>query len=438
MLTESNRIIMVDDHEEDLLKLSNVFYNKGIGCKKFIYDSFYSNPLKGVRMLFLDINLNNAQSEQQRNSTLQDAITHYIHEDNGPYILVLWTSNTEWIANFKTFVTRDSNADFIKHSPFYITNIDKTEFYNENNSLDDKICSIFGESAVKLIFEYENIMRDVVDLTTSKLVDLIPKGNVWENNITFDENCKKVFSSIAIQATGYPLAKENPDYAIKEALIPILSNAFRHSQKVVLDSMFDELKKSSRNTFQFPKDFKTSKLNELFNIHHCENLTRETRGAVCPILLAQNDDLNKDIFKDKFGYSAYEWCKVTLAKNISPEELANVEIICVEFSAACDFSQHKKRTHKYLLGVMISPMEFNKLPENGKMSAAILTLPETYEIEGKEKMILFNMNFSFTISKTMVEELIGTPLFCFQKEMMDMIGHTYSNHHSRIGVTTFR
>ena len=87
---------------------------------------------------------------------------------------------------------------------------------------------------------------------------------------------------------------------------------------------------------------------------------------------------------------------------------------------------------------MISPMEFNKLPENGKMSAAILTLPETYEIEGKEKMILFNMNFSFTISKTMVEELIGTPLFCFQKEMMDMIGHTYSNHHSRIGVTTFR
>ena len=74
MLTESNRIIMVDDHEEDLLKLSNVFYNKGIGCKKFIYDSFYSNPLKGVRMLFLDINLNKIP-----------ILTHYTR-DGGAYI----------------------------------------------------------------------------------------------------------------------------------------------------------------------------------------------------------------------------------------------------------------------------------------------------------------------------------------------------------------
>lgn len=438
MLTESNKIVMIDDKEEDLSSLSQVFYNKGIGCKQIIYDPLFAFPLKGVRLLFLDINLNNAQSEQQRNSTLKDAITRYIHEDNGPYVLVLWTTNIEWIESFKSFVQRDNDENFIKHSPFYIANIDKTELLTDEK-FEDRISQIFGDSAVRLIFEYENIMSDVVDQTISKLINLIPKGNVWENNVTFDENCKKVFSSIAIQTTGYLLAKENPDYAIKEALIPILSNAFRHSQKVVLNSIFfDELKKSSRNTFQFPRHFKTSKLNKLFNIHHCENITRETRGAVCPILLSQNDDFNKDIFKDKFGYSAYEWCKVTLAKKISLEEFANIEIICVEFSAACDFSQHKKRTHKYLLGVMISPMEFNKLPENGKMSAAILTLPETYEIEGKEKMILFNMNFSFTISKTMVEELIGTPLFCFQKEMMDMIGHTYSNHHSRIGVTTFR
>lgn len=438
MLTESNKIVMIDDKEEDLSRLSQVFYNKGIGCKQIIYDPLFAFPLKGVRLLFLDINLNNAQSEQQRNSTLKDAITRYIHEDNGPYVLVLWTTNIEWIESFKSFVQRDNDENFIKHSPFYIANIDKTELLTDEK-FEDKISQIFGDSAVKLIFEYENIMSDVVDQTISKLINLIPKGNVWENNVTFDENCKKVFSSIAIQTTGYPLAKENPDYAIKEALIPILSNAFRHSQKVVLNSIFfDELKKSSRNTFQFPRHFKTSKLNKLFNIHHCENITRETRGAVCPILLGNNDDLERDIFKDKFGYTANEWSKLTLAKNVPQEEFANIKIICVEFSAACDFSQQKKRTHKYLLGIIISPEKFDEFPNVGKMSEAILVLPNTYEIAGEEKLILFNLNFSFTISKTLVNEFIDGPIFCFQKEMMDMIGHCYSNHHSRIGITTFR
>ena len=435
MLTESNRIIMVDDNEEDLLKLSNIFYSRGIGCKKFIYDSFYSNPLKGVRMLFLDINLNQAQSEQQRNSTLQDAITRYIHKDNGPYILVLWTSNTEWIANFKTFVTRNHNEDFIKHSPFYITNIDKTEFYNENNSLDDKICSIFGESAVKLIFEYENIMSNVVDLTTSKLVDLIPKGNVWENNDTFNNNCQKVFSAIAVQTVGYALAKQNPDYAIKEALIPLLSDAFRHSQHILWDTNIDVLENSTtQNDICFPDNFRVSQLNNIFNIQSNGNITAETRGALCPIILEPDEK----VFKDKFGYSVLEFCNLMI-KDVIQEDVENIRLICVEYSAACDFCQSKERTYKYLLGIAISSNLFNTKTNRGKskLKESILRIRGTYDIQNQEKIILFNLNFSFTIPKSMIRNLIGKPLFCFQKEMMDMIGHAYASHHSRIGITTF-
>lgn len=435
MLTESNRIIMVDDHEEDLLKLSNVFYNKGIGCKKFIYDSFYSNPLKGVRMLFLDINLNNAQSEQQRNSTLQDAITHYIHEDNGPYILVLWTSNTEWIASFKTFVTRDNNENFIKHSPFYITNIDKTEFYNEQNSFDDKICSIFGESAVKLIFEYENIMSNVVDSTITKLIDLIPRGNVWENNDTFDNNCQQVLSAIAVHTMGYALAKQNPDYAIKEALIPLLSDAFRNFEHTLWNTNIDILENSTTSDdICFPDNFKVSQLNNIFNIQSKGNITAETRGALCPIILEPNEDF----FIDKFGYSVLEFCNLIIPKIIQ-EDLENIQLICVEYSAACDFCQNKERTCKYLLGMAISPDLFNTKTKRGrsKLKESILRIRGIYDIQDQEKIILFNLNFSFTLPKSIMRNLIGNPLFCFQKEMMDMIGHAYASHHSRIGITTF-
>lgn len=54
-MIENNRIIIVDDADEDLQKLSDVFHKYGIGCKTFRYDGFNfpDTPLKGVRFAFL-------------------------------------------------------------------------------------------------------------------------------------------------------------------------------------------------------------------------------------------------------------------------------------------------------------------------------------------------------------------------------------------------
>lgn len=54
-MIENNRIIIVDDDEDDLQKLSSVFHTHGVGCKSFLYDGFNfpDMPLRGVRFLFL-------------------------------------------------------------------------------------------------------------------------------------------------------------------------------------------------------------------------------------------------------------------------------------------------------------------------------------------------------------------------------------------------
>lgn len=54
-MIENNRIIIVDDADEDLQKLSDAFHKYGIGCKTFRYDGFNfpDTPLKGVRFAFL-------------------------------------------------------------------------------------------------------------------------------------------------------------------------------------------------------------------------------------------------------------------------------------------------------------------------------------------------------------------------------------------------
>lgn len=76
-MIENNRIIIVDDNEEHLNQLRQVFYDHGIGCKAFLYNGFDfpKEPLKGVRFAFFDIHLNQAGDI---NSTLKDAIANYI------------------------------------------------------------------------------------------------------------------------------------------------------------------------------------------------------------------------------------------------------------------------------------------------------------------------------------------------------------------------
>ena len=87
-MIENNRIIIVDDADEDLQKLSDVFHKYGIGCKTFRYDGFNfpGTPLKGVRFAFFDIHL--AQSPENKTifSTLKDAISKYISKENGKYV----------------------------------------------------------------------------------------------------------------------------------------------------------------------------------------------------------------------------------------------------------------------------------------------------------------------------------------------------------------
>ena len=112
-MIENNRIIIVDDIENDLYQLRDTFYKKGIGCRSFLYDGFTfpNTPLKGVRFAFFDINLKHANQDADIYATLKEAITKYISYDNGPFVLVFWSKNTDKISGFSQFVNR-TNDDF--------------------------------------------------------------------------------------------------------------------------------------------------------------------------------------------------------------------------------------------------------------------------------------------------------------------------------------
>ena len=434
MFKESNRIVLIDDNASDLEQLSKVFYDNGIGCRTFLYDSFYNTPLLGIKILFLDINLSGAQSDQQRNSTLRDAIIHYVHEENGPFVLVLWTNNTQWIDSFKVYVNRSVDADLYKRFPYYFTNIDKNEFYDKQKDLEEKIKSIFNNSVVSTLFDFEESLSLSASKTISQIISIIPKGESWGDDKEFYENLQKVFSTIAVQTAGYNKAKENPDRAIKEAIIPILANAFVQEEHTIWGEVLNNLKFSTnKSEIFFPKSFNEARLNSIFHIN--DNVANNyDRGAVCPLLF----DLKKTTaFNDKFGFDFKDWFSCSFP-DVTKEERDQSQLVCVEFSAACDYSQNKRRTNKYLLGELLPVSSLEKMEKSQRKGDFLLLLPYKFDIQGKEQIIAFNLNFTFTIDPSAITQTLGEPLFCFKKEMMDLIGSKYADHISRIGITTFR
>lgn len=52
MLETNNNIIIVDDNEQHLNYLANVFCHYGIGCRTFLYDEFniIQEPLENVKL----------------------------------------------------------------------------------------------------------------------------------------------------------------------------------------------------------------------------------------------------------------------------------------------------------------------------------------------------------------------------------------------------
>lgn len=148
-MIENNRIIIVDDVEDDLRKLSKVFYDHGIGCRTFTYDgmSFPDTPLKGVRFAFFDIHLSPSPETVALFSTLKDAISKYISEENGMYVLVFWSNRKDLVPEFIKFINRTDDSFKANLKPIALEVLDKNEFINPDSDLETKLNTILSNDS---------------------------------------------------------------------------------------------------------------------------------------------------------------------------------------------------------------------------------------------------------------------------------------------------
>jgi hypothetical protein len=448
MITPQNRIIIVDDEQDELNTLINEFLNIGLGCRPFLYEEGkYNLEFTDVRLAFFDINITHKSVVQKGELSNEDfykansnvyndlvnAINSFINLESGPFALIFWTNNVPLIEGFKLYV-EERKIELAK--PFYIGCIDKYEV--KNGTLSEKLKEILENDKIKFYFEIEESARIAGSNTIDNLHKIIPKDSKWSDNSEYFNNIDKVLSKIAVNVLGYDYAKEKPLKGVYEGLSQLVLKEFL-SQESQIDStrLMSELENKKSKELSFPNQDIQAKLNSIYHISEGV-FEKDYRGAVIELDKTNKELLKKLNIKDE---SIDAWFSLFIPFNNDYKALKktvrnNSKLICCEISSACDFSNKKQRKNKYILGFITPVLNVSEqINEALRPESSYNVGGCNFWLEGEKKQIWFNLNYVFSLRSD--SEYFGNVQYSLNKEIMDMIGNKYANHVSRIGITSF-
>lgn len=420
-------IVVIDEQEDQLQELEEAFTKAGKHCTGIKYEPTYDDePYSGIELLFLDVNLNPGpgKSDMAICATLEGAIKSYISADNGPYVLVFWTTRPELVSVFKEYLKRNNTSQVFIHRPIYVDTLPKDIF--QVRPLET-LESILNKPIVKLVFSLHKTLLDASTYAFKELIGCVPQTEEWGDNDGYLASLKKVFTKIAITSVGKQNAIIMPDKAIFEVIGREISHQLiknsREEWKDFLgidDRKEEEVKNQLYNEWQY-------RLNTVFHVesYRLDNLDR---GAVLTG--------KKHVFDCLVGVDLYDWYKelYQITKDSDPD--FRIIPVAVEISPSCDYAQNNSRLYKYVLGVCrVSKTRPSNNLESGKTppfkkSSRLLNLP-TFLIGGKYYKISLAFNYVIGLRASTAKTL--TPLFTLREEMVNRISSMVADYCSRIG-----
>lgn len=437
ILKNIGNFLIVDNEQEEIEKLTKKFKSFGIKPETLLYKLSEKRSLCGndYRVIFFDLNISQISITTGDNSTayshLETALSEVIPLNNVPYIIVFWTKHEGEIPKFRKYLTeRGSLLKNCQH-PIQILSLNKVDFEAHSNP-DELLADLLKDTIFYKLLEFEELLKSESASLVSQIINIAcstPK-DIWQEDVL-----QNFLRTLTIQHSGFDIAKTNSSKSLCQALMPIISEEVERKteQKKTWDSILalsnieeEKIKKLKK----FSESTSREKLNSLFNISFSSQ-SHNSRGAVSK--LKSDCFFKRRELGDLLSFKK-EFLKLTISQPKLENLLENSEVILLEFSPACDYSQGKKRINKYILGIMISNTEIEKLNSN---------MPENYFSLGckfkntEDKIFQIILSFNHVITLFSDESNLLDAVFALKKEMMDMIGQKYANHISRVGVSRF-
>lgn len=480
---ENSKVVIIDDKEEEAKPLIDGLRYKGISTLYIKKVSDIKKALKGIRLIFLDIDLlSGTGNSHDRSGMVTRFLEKLVDKENGPYMMVIWSklenvhlSSLE--ARIETFVENGIGylvpvEKIVLEKNEYIRLLEENSLnFQEENELIEGLKSYLKMEGVNIqdesvlnIQKYleENPKKDNYEIKAEDLEKLFNeiceklKNKInfllfllWENIVKNEiiSQGNDFFDSETIEKIGqifYNLAVANSGKQLKDE--EFISNAIF----VINNLLCDKLSSKTKN-FEIIKDLAVSFLDEKKNIkkEYKEKLTSETKGELNRKLLLTetleeispgtvyeiinceesekvinsfyNSIVNHNLLKEKTSAEQKEFKKNLKSK---------MTYINLEISPLCDYSQNKIKNYRILKGIMMAgDEEADKYISINNISFYKSPL---ISIDNKLVYLIFSFQELYTEKEMKIDD--KKIKFKLKNDLLKEIQVKLSNHVSRLGI----
>jgi hypothetical protein len=411
ILPDNGKVVIIDDKIEDVIELIS-----GLSSEKvpFVYykdelgEDLPDEPLNNVRIVFLDLLLIDDNKPPVKNvvSTLISRLKKIIPKNNGPYILIYFSSTRKIYG--KAF-ERELNKKALKYYKPILslsiskpTNLEKVKL--ELHSKFDKFKSF------KAFLLLESIANKATSNAVNNFTSIIPSD---------DMNFDKKLKDILYQTGEARVGKENfsilsNGQKVKNSLLTLSSTIAENFDSAINKLDFDEIvfeQVAKKDTSEEAK----AKINSSLHVFQHTNAPIKS-GTI--FKMRKNKLISKSIL-DAF------------IEKHSIEDKAKPQLVLIDITPVCDYSQDKY----YSRGVYALLLETEKYKiKKGEKSQSFFGFSPLFYLNKKTQRLIIDYRHTTSFSKAELEKLKLKPWFKLGSEITIELQADASKHIIRPGI----
>lgn len=425
------KVLVIDDRIEEAMPLLNILGQKGVSTIYFsgMQAEFPQAPFNEIRLVFCDLKFYASSDPKTIVSNVVGILQGLIAADNGPYILLIWSSHG---TDFEGALQEQLSSTQIK--PEFILRLDKTDFFKTktNDEVFDQLLDQLSE--LDLDPEDERRVKELVSEKTlpmrtstqepiegalsqieAKLVECLKAANLfhlfvlWENTVgaaaiqtvnnIYTAIPDKVPSENRLNAMLAYLAYYRLEQQIKDAdegtkfaaAIESLSELYTYFLSENLSSLtMKQVGLEKIQAIEAINGLSPEKLNQW------KMITKSRKGLHSGNVY--HDELKRFRFHGFIDINIHD--KPEEYRTFSDELVSDQEIqyYLVDLSSDCDIAQQKLFVSRVVPFIMIPIDSLEKYKKKIKSTAPdyIFTLSPV-EYSGKNWCIVVNVNQMFSV-----------------------------------------
>jgi len=428
MLSFEPSIVFIDDKEDEVEGIIQLYRNEGIGVKFYNADlvegdSTPTNHFSNVNLVFLDLYYQDDFDIDMCLGWIDSII-----EENSFYVLVIWSKDTH---HSKDIVERLSH---INKKPFAWYSETKDDTYKNPDSSFK-----WEELKQKISSELEKI-PELKELSTWKK-SVLNSSNIIIGHLSkgsTPEELRKKLQKIIIGHGGTYLLGNDREIEKRKVLFDALDNILISNSKSSRpkEEITQQNKETLYNIPTFPIADIDSKLNSWFHfVSHKEPLNQ---SFVKPGLISffKNISLRKNYnIQNDDNISKYLKNQIEINGDNPKPVLLDISVV---ISRPCDIAQGKYgKNIKLMSGLLIvNPIrKKNKLKGNDTKPMSIKIYDHLYISDDlTDCSLVFDYRYIFSLPKDIFFERFEN-LKIFNKELLSEIQVEYSSYSSILGIT---